>query len=173
MVRATEGRERRLTIERRVDDVLNEIFAFRSDARVLQLFDAHHVLHVAIGAGPIQGIEPLRARLRAMWRMFGASSYDVRQIVAEGDQAYARVVVHVKHTGAIEIAGKTISDTTKWLAFSARIFMRWRADGSRLVETWVEGDFFQTLLQIGVLDLPGLEALVALRDANGEGEERV
>ncbi|MFO0616737.1 MAG: nuclear transport factor 2 family protein [Polyangiaceae bacterium] len=159
------GRAARLAIERRLDDALSEIFTFRSDARLLQLFADDHVLHAALGIGPVSGVEPLRARLRSMWRAFGASAYQLQQVVAEGDQAYARVAVQVKHTAPFRVDGTEMSVTARWLVFALKVFTRWR--GPRLAETWIEGDFFQTLLGADALHVAGLDALIATRDERG------
>lgn len=89
------------------------------------------VLHGTPGGGDLSGTEPLARNVRALRAAFDGLTFDIGDIVAEGDRVAARWTMRGTHTGdfhGIAATGRPVEQT-------GMVF--YRVAGDRLAEQWI------------------------------------
>jgi predicted ester cyclase len=136
---------RRLTEMRRED--LAAIDAFMNE-----MFAEDFVNHT-----PQLGVTPDREGFKQYWlRLTGAFpdlTFDVQDLIAEGDRVVCRSIVWGTHTGPIT-GPITFQPTGKKFEISAIFIMR--IEGGKIIERWAAPDTFNQLLQLDLITFKGM-----------------
>jgi steroid delta-isomerase-like uncharacterized protein len=95
------------------------------------------------------GREGVRQIVSAFRRAFPDLTFEVHDVIAEGDKVVARVTIHGTHQG--ELMG--IPPTGKRASVGAIDIMR--VEGGKLAEHWGVTDNLAMMQQLGVIPMPG------------------
>ncbi len=111
------------------------------------LYDANAVLHGYQGVEP--GLESIKQYYNALWVAFPDCQLTLEDVIAEGEKAACRFVMHGTHQGK----WRGVPPTGKQVTWTGIAMLRFR--GGKCVERWSQADSLGLLQQLGVVPAPG------------------
>ena len=116
--------------------------------RILESY-ADDVEVIGAQPSPIRGKEELRKNLQGFFKGFSEVNGDAEVLVASGEYVSALLHVTSKHTGPLDVGGKSIPATNKPLKDTLAVFLKLNDDG-KIEKEWDVTNQLATFQQLGV-----------------------